>query len=158
MLPVVSLERVVGELEFMSDEDHMLLDKRSGELVRLGDEDLRDAESYEDFEDLTDWRRELIAQAREVLGSDQYIELPSKFDIHEYQIMEQFIYSIESEELSDRLLRAIRGRGAFRRFKDMASRYGAERDWYSFRAQALEEIAIEWLDDNGIPWRGVTDE
>ena len=156
--PQLSLKIGVAELEFISDEHHVYLDKRSGEFVSLTDEDLRDVESDESFDHYPDWHKELTAQAKEVLGSDHYIELPSKFDIHEYQIMEQFIYSIESEELSDRLLREIRGRGAFRRFKDMAFRYGIECDWYRFRAQALEKIAIEWLEDNGIPWCRGTDE
>jgi hypothetical protein len=158
VLPVVSLKQVVGELELISDVYHTYLDKRSGEFVGARGEDLRDAESDESYGHHPGWQKELIAQAREVLGSDHFIELPSAVDIDEYEIMERFIYSIASEDLSERLLEAIRGRGAFRRFKDVTFRYGLESDWHSFRRRALEEIAIEWLEANDFPWRRYTGE
>jgi hypothetical protein len=50
------------------------------------------------------------------------------------------------------LVYQIRGSGAFRRFKDAIRRHGIEDEWYQFRDQALEEIAIEWLESNGIAY------
>lgn len=149
----VAVKDVVEGLELVSDDYHVFLDTRSGEFIGLSDENLRDAGSDESFEDYPDWNRELIAQARDILGSDSYVELPSRFDIREYRIMERFTYSIESQELSDRLLQAIKSRGAFRRFKDIVFEQGIESDWHSYRTRALEEIAVEWLEDNNIPWR-----
>jgi hypothetical protein len=35
---------------------------------------------------------------------DDYLNLPSKFDIHEYEIMERFGLSIPNEKISDTLL------------------------------------------------------
>jgi len=29
---------------------------------------------------------------------------------------------------------------------------GIEEDWYSFRQEAFEKIAIDWLEDNKIPY------
>src|SRR5699024_12512898 len=45
------------------------------------------------------------------------IFLPSQFEIHEYSIMENFIYTIEDEEIYEELLFAIKGRGAVRNHK-----------------------------------------
>jgi hypothetical protein len=46
----------------------------------------------------------------------------------------------------------IRGRGAFRRFKDCILKYEIEEEWYRFRQEELEKIAIEWLEVNHIPY------
>jgi len=87
------------------------------------------------------------------LKSEDYIALPTKFDIHEYEIMKRFCLSIEDDMLRDDLLDAIQGSGAFRRFKNMIYRRGIQDAWYSYRRAALEEIAIEWLTEHGIAYR-----
>ena len=51
------------------------------------------------------------------------------------------------------LLDALHGRGAFRLFKSTIRRLGVEDDWFRFRASALEEIAMDWLDTHGIAHR-----
>lgn len=40
---------------------------------------------------------------------------------------------------------AIRGSGAFRRFKDSIMHYGIEKDWYDFLEEAHRRIARECL-------------
>ena len=51
------------------------------------------------------------------------------------------------------LLDAIRGSGAFRRFKSMADRHGLIEDWYNFRDEAYEEIAKGWLEEHEIAYK-----
>ena len=46
----------------------------------------------------------------------------------------------------------IRGRGAFRRFKDAIHMNGIEEEWYRFRQEELEKIAIDWLEANQISY------
>jgi hypothetical protein len=43
-----------------------------------------------DLAEYPEWQRESIVKAREILDSEDWIALPSKFDIHEYAIMEEF--------------------------------------------------------------------
>jgi hypothetical protein len=86
----------------------------------------------------------MIIKAKEVISSDDFLLLPSKFDIHEYHIMENFCCSVEGDK--------IRGRGAFRRFKDAIKSHGLEEEWYSFRQETLEKIAIDWLEGNHISY------
>jgi hypothetical protein len=94
----------------------------------------------------------MIIKAREVLESDDFLALPNKFDIHEYSIMEDFCFSLADDKIKGRLLDKIRCSGAFRRFKDAIQINGIEKDWYIFRQEAFEKIAIDWLEDNKISY------
>ncbi len=51
--------------------------------------------------------------------------------------------------ISEDLLDAIHGGGAFRRFKNVIFRRELEEAWYRFRDRALADIAVEWLEENG---------
>jgi len=151
---VVSLRDVVDALNILSDEHQAFLNKRTGEIVFLTDEEIDAVEAEEPLEEYPEWQRELIQKAEEVLGSEDYEPLPDQFEINEWRIMEQFCWTVKDEELRGLLLRAIRGRGAFRRFKDMIYRYGIEDEWYQYRDRALEEIAVRWLEARGIRCEG----
>jgi hypothetical protein len=48
------------------------------------------------------------------------------------------------------LFDAIRGGGAFRRFKDKIYYLGIEQDWYDFKEKSLMRIAKEWCTGNGL--------
>jgi len=84
--------------------------------------------------------------------SDEFLCLPDKFDIHEWDIMRKFSCSVADDEQRDELLDAIHGRGAFRMFRASIGRLGLESDWYAFRDEALARIAIDWLEVNGVPF------
>lgn len=155
----VKLQDVVDGLEMQADEMSAYLNKRTGELIPVTDEELEEAEDEEldegeeiDLADYPEWQRESILKAKEIIGSEDWIELPSKFDIHEYGIMEEFCRSIADPEVSDGLLSAIRGSGAFGRFRGALEALDLRQEWYDFRATELERIAVEWLDDNQIEY------
>lgn len=152
MKAIVSLKDVVNELEMQADETEGYLNKRTGELITLLPDELSAVEDDLDLSDYPDWQKEMIKKAKEVAESDDYLTLPSKYDIHEYKIMEDLCYSIEDQELSDKLLDKIKGRGAFRRFKDAINLMGIEEDWYRLRQDAFEKIAIDWLEEHGIAY------
>jgi pimeloyl-ACP methyl ester carboxylesterase len=109
-------------------------------------QDISAVESGDDTAERQDWEQEVFEQAKEVLWSDDYLELPSKFDIHEYKIMERFCLDFPDERISDELLDKIRGgSGAFRRFKD-AKRMVEFKDW---RAEDIKSIQLPTLIING---------
>jgi hypothetical protein len=151
--PIVSVKDVVDEMEKLSDDVKAFLNKHTGELISLTSEELSAAEDEIDDEDYLDWQKEAIAEAREVIDSDEYIPLPTSYDIHEYNIMQDFCYSVENERDREILLSAISGRGAFRRFKDMVRTMDIEDNWFGFRREAYSKIAVEWLEENGIPYK-----
>jgi hypothetical protein len=152
MKPTVHLRDVVQEMDVFGDEHRTFLNIQTGEFVTLSDYELGAAEEGDTLEDMPEWQQEMIHKAKDVLFTDDYRELPSKFDIHEYAIMERFCYTVEDDELCERLLNRIRGRGAFRYFKDTIHQYGIADDWYDYREQAFRDIAIEWLESNNIAY------
>ena len=149
---VISLREVVDKMQIGSDELHSYLNKVTGELITISNDDISVIESGDDWGGYPDWQQDILRDAQKVLSSDDYLSLPSQFDIHEYEIMERFCLSLEDERLSDELLYRIRGSGAFRRFKEAIYRYGIEQDWFQFKDQAYGEIAISWLEDHGIAY------
>ena len=147
----VSLREVVDEMEMLSDERTAFLNRKTGELISFSEEERDTLEA--DPETLADWQREDLPKLREIDESGDYLELPTSFDIHEYSIMERFCQGIEDDQQRVDLLNAIRGPGAFRRFKAAIHRFRIEDDWYRFRRQALERIAVDWLDDQQIRYK-----
>lgn len=149
---VVSLRAFINEMDILSDEHIAYLNRRTGEFITLTQDDWYALEHADESEDLPQWQREILPKLREVEESDDWLAPPSKFDIHEYSIMERFCYSVQNPEQREQLLNAIRGRGAFRYFKDTIHRFGIKDDWYRFRDHALEEIAVKWLESHGITY------
>src|SRR5713226_5179231 len=149
----VKLDEVVEALESAMEEHAHYLDKRTGEIILLTSEDLRAAEEDDLISDYPDWQRESILKAREVLKeSEAFAQLPDQFDVHEYKIMENFCLAFEDRQVGQDLLRRIKGSGAFRRFKNAIYSMGIEKAWYEFKRSELEKIAIEWLEENEIPY------
>jgi hypothetical protein len=77
----------------------------------------------------------------------------------QYRWMERFVGSVSDEQLRERLIISIDGKGAFRRFKDVLLAYPAERErWFTYRADLLHWHIHQWLDTHEIrpsnqpPW------
>ncbi|MGM0589645.1 MAG: UPF0158 family protein [Bacteroidota bacterium] len=153
----VKVSDIIGELEMLNDQTNAFLNKETGETVLIWD----DFASYleEDNPDL-----DLAAEMMGVEDADMepyyhayndhepWIALPTSWDIHDYSIMQDFCWSIDDEEQQDQLLSAIRGRGAFRMFRDTVDRLGLLQDWYDFKNDAYRNIAINWLVANDISY------
>lgn len=148
----VKLSDIIDAMDIQMDESLSYVDKETGEVLNFTHEELVAAEDDEPLDDFPDWQRESIQKAIKIIYEDNAPSLPTKWDIHEYRIMENFCYSIEDERISDSLFRAIRGRGAFRYFKDTIYRFGIQDDWYKYRYEAFKEIAIRWCEDNNIEY------
>jgi hypothetical protein len=149
----VKLKDIIDEMEIQSDIHSFYLNKKTGEIVMVSDEHFSAAEDEEDISHYSDWEQEAIQVAIDVLESEEdYISLPSQFDIHEYEIMEKFCLSLDDENLRDKMCSSIKGRGAFRRFKDNSFKYGIEQNWFQYRREAFKRLAIDWCEENNIPY------
>jgi hypothetical protein len=148
----VKLKDIIEGLEFQADEWFSYLNTTTGEVVSVTTEELRAAEEEAPLEDFPAWQHEAIRIARDIVATDHYLQLPDRFEIHEYSIMERFCLSVDDEDMRDDLCDAIRGRGAFRRFKDRMQLYGMAEEWYHYRDAALREIAVAWCEEHGIPY------
>jgi hypothetical protein len=138
----VKLKDIIEGLEFLTEEGSSSLNTTPGEVVTITDEELRAAEHDAPLEDFPQWQHDALRIARDIVETEHYLPLPDRFEINEYQIMERFCLSVDDEEMRDDLCDAIRGRGAFRRFKDRMQAYGIAEDWYRYRDAALREMAM----------------
>jgi hypothetical protein len=165
MTVTVSLRDLVDELQMLPNEGAAYLNKVTGRIITVTDDDVAmvemDSEFEEEMEEINDeiggedldWEIQYFQDVKRILADDaDYLKLPSRFDIHEYEIMERFCLSIPDGKAREVLLRKIRGSGAFRRFKDTIYQYGFENDWFEFRDEAYKEFAIAWLESEGITY------
>lgn len=150
-----SLREIIDEMSFSQEETVVVLERATGRCHRIPEDVFRLAEdpdspvvSEEDVDD------ELLPLARKILEDDSgFVPLPSRWEINEYRIMEAFIDSLADETLRNDLDRAIHGKGAFRYFKDRVLDLGIREDWFRFRDAAFRRIAVEWCEENDIPYR-----
>ena len=133
-------------------EMHFYLDLETGDVVMVTDEIARYLEAPPDYE-LPDWMYEAIKEARQVEEGygTRYTDIPQADTHEDYRDMERFIGTVRNSHLQDRLWRAIEGRGAFRRFKDVLLDYPAERErWFAFKDRCVYERMMEWLESEDI--------
>src|SRR5256884_262646 len=148
----IKLKDIIEGSEFLTDEGSSYLNTTTGEVVYVTTEELRAAEEDAPLEDFPEWQHDAIRIAGEIIETEHYLPLPDRFEIHEYQIMERFCLSVDDEDMREDLCDAIRGRGAFRRFKDRMQAYGVAEAWYRYRDEALREIAVAWCEAHGIAY------
>ena len=136
-MKTVPLKQIIDAIETASDEWDPYLDIETMSIVSLPQ-----------FDDGIGTNYESLADRIEAGINIRYFRLPSKFDIHEYSIMEQFINDLLTGSTRDELAGCIHGKGAFRRFKESLRYHGTEQAWYDYRNSAYREIAVEWCESN----------
>jgi hypothetical protein len=153
MIATVRLNDIVDALEMEMDQFSSFLNLDTGQVETLSHDLLHEAEEAGDEEpDLPEWQKPEWKIARRIVSTKRFLALPSKFEVHEWEIMQDFSHSVDSESMREDLLRAIHGAGAFRNFKDAIQQHGIESLWFAFRAEALTQIAKEWGEENHIVW------
>jgi len=86
-----------------------------------------------------------------VMKDTAYLRIDPVSSREQYRWMERFIASVEETDLRDRLIRAIDGKGAFRRFKDVLMSFPVDRErWFAFRSDRLRACMEAWLTAHGI--------
>ena len=83
---------------------------------------------------------------------ERFLRFPTKYEIRQYRIMEDFIDQIPPGKAQEELAYTIRGKGAFRRFKQSVRFHGLEQRWYDYMAQAYREFAIRWCAEEGLEY------
>ena len=64
-------------------------------------------------------------------------------------VLSLFIF-VPAGRAQDALDAAIRGKGAFRRFKDRLYDFDLQEKWYKYRDDCYEQIARDWCERFGI--------
>ncbi len=157
--------------ENSSWEMNCYLDLESGEVVLITDEMRREYEKFcatltEEREEAPeafaaaleqynthDWIKDQLRSIDQVEAGfgTRYIAIPRIESGDAYRDMEDFIGTIGDQRLQDGLWDAIRGRGAFRRFKDVLGYYPHDRErWFKFKNERAREYMMDWLKAKGI--------
>jgi hypothetical protein len=154
MPATVRLNDIIDALEMQFDESSSFLDRDTGRVETISHDLLQEAEESGDNDepDLPAWQIQEWETAKRIASTDRFQLLPTKFEVHEWAVMQDFSRSVRSDNIREDLLHAIQGAGAFRYFKDTLRRHGIESSWFSFRAEALRQIAIKWCEENQIVW------
>lgn len=119
-------------------ESEAYLDLQTGEVVTIEDEDLTGVDVDEDL------RR--LAEDPERFASIPRIEGRDEFDL-----MCRFAETVDEEDIRERLALALRGKGAFGRFRDVVFRYpDLEARWNAMQQEWQVGEARRWLESLGL--------
>ena len=137
----IPLKQVIQAIEEANEVFTSFWDTKTGKTVYLADPLMTD---------LTEEDEALAAVIEET--PEQFLRFPTKYEIHQYRIMEDFIDRLSPGKAQEELVYAIRGKGAFRRFKQSVRYHGLEQRWYDDLAEANRELAIRWCDEEGLEY------
>lgn len=148
---IIRLKNVVEAISLADEERRAFLNIGTGRVVTFSRDALDAAELGSAV-----WAAEesMVREAGAALFSGDYRELPDQFDIDDCSIMRRFCQTVENDEVRRGLLRGIQGRGASMRIRSMVDAFGVVEEWSAFRAEALQAIAIDWLESHGIAFSG----
>ena len=135
----IKLQTVIDAIEQVSEAYLMYYDLKTKETVYLPDAWIT-GETDEELAALMEKE------------PDRFLPFPTKYEIHEYSIMESFVDYLPPGKIKNELSGAIRGKGAFRRFKQSIRFHGIEQLWYDYQANAYRELAERWCRDNEMEW------
>ena len=156
MPATAKLNDIVEVLELQLEETPSFFDCETGRVETIPLDLMHKAEEPDDSgdENIIGWQKKPWELAKLIVSSPpgRFLDLPSKFDVHEWAIMQEFAGSVKSGSIREDLMHAIHGPGAFRNFKYHIRRHGIEKTWYAFHTDALRQIAIDWCEKHRIAW------
>jgi hypothetical protein len=133
------LKEICILFEDSSCEHRGYLDLKTGEIIQIFD-DIMDPDEIEYLDNKVD----------EGYGK-RYITIPNAESYEGYQDMENFIETVNSVKLKEKLYNAITRKGAIKQFKDVLNSSPKERErWFKFKDEMVMGRVNEWLEKEGI--------
>lgn len=94
MALTVLLSDIVDALDIQFDESFSFLDLDTGRVETVSRDLLSDAEEDNGEDpDLPVWQEEEWQIAKRIASTDRFLRLPDKFDVHEWDIMQNFAHA-----------------------------------------------------------------
>ncbi len=151
---IVKLGDIINGLEQLTDENLGFMNVETGEVIIVLEEELKEAEEMDESDNLTDlpeWKQENFEQLLEILEyEDDYLELPSHYEIDEYDMIEDFCYTLKDEEVREDLFAAVNEKDSIRCFKEKLYQYDLQEQWFRYKNRCYRDIAREWCEQNNI--------
>ena len=157
----INFHDLEGAFETNSPEMHHYLDRETGEVLMVTDdfrhelerlwEEAAPEEKLEDLlrkSELPDWQKKALAEAERVEEGygTRIMRVPEPEARMDLRDIEAFITTVTEPRLREELQRATRGRGAFRRFREVLGDNFRERErWFEFKRERLRKHMTDWL-------------
>lgn len=146
------LSDILFEIDSSSDDWSSYLNRKTGEVVGLPTSLISMIENGDDPNDYLCDGIEFLEVAQKICNSNDFLPLPSQYEIHEWSIMREFCNSVDNDSDRRELLEAVHGSGAFRFFRKTADRLGLTEQWYAYKQAAIEQKIIDWLEAHSVQW------
>jgi threonine dehydrogenase-like Zn-dependent dehydrogenase len=150
------LDRETGQIVTVTPDARGYLEEFDEHYQGEGAEEDAGAQAFADWlaeSGCPGWQHEdaMAAYALARDTSDRYLAVPEQDSREGFRDMEDFVLSVEDEQVQQRLARALGGRGTFRRFKDALLDLPQERErWFQFQEQRKKQRILDWLEENDI--------
>ena len=106
----IPLKQVIQAIEEANEVFTSFWDMKTGKTVYLADPLMTD---------MTEEDKALAAEMENT--PERFLRFPTKYEIHQYRIMEDFIDRLSSGKVQEELAYAIRGKGAFHRSSSLCA-------------------------------------
>jgi hypothetical protein len=129
----VDWEALEDAFENNAPEVHSYLHVKTGEVLRVVD-GIADPEMHS-----------------RIAMDQNYMRIDPVSSREQYRWMERFIPMVVDAHVQAKLVMAIDGKGAFRRFKDVLMSFAVERErWFAFRSERLRVFMEAWMSAHGL--------
>lgn len=132
----ILLSKVVDALYHISDRNEIYFNFNTTQIISL------------DVDMTSEEREQILNLIEENEGA--YLHLPNQFELDGYNRMRRFIKTLGETKYIKEFENAIKGKGAFRRFKDLLIAYGIRDYWHEFERDEFVKIAENLLIKNNI--------
>jgi hypothetical protein len=151
MKRAVRLSEIVESWDSSDPWTTFYLNKKTGQIIPITNVEFCEAEKPFHAAPEPDGSPDNRQIAKAVLdGDERYIRLPSRAELEEYAVMEQFCASVEDDLISETLsetLKDIRGSEAFEK---ALIRYGLAEDFHAWHRRESKSAAKEWCETHDI--------
>ncbi len=130
----INLSELVDAIDMQNNEIHYYVNKQENQLVFVMDDIYCDEKE----------NKKLLETIEN--NFTNYISLPLT---DEYKMMEDFCGE-QTQEVQNVLNKILNGKRPFRKFKDKLFELDIRDEWFEFKREQLEKVAIDWCEMNNI--------
>ena len=132
-MKIVLLSQVIEGVEFINEEEDTcgFYNPMTGDIFYLGEYDFSREEEYSSVE-------------------EGCIKMPTREEIDEEGIMQEFIETIEDVTVYNQLGIVFSGENGAHMFLETCRNFGILDDWYRYRDEKFKKIALEWCQKNSV--------
>lgn len=132
---MIKLSKIKDALEDIDINSRCYFNKKTNEILWLFD----DNQEYSTYHEVDESAGNIIFMF------DFFIK-------NDYDIIQDFISTIDDDVLKNELYIATRGKGCFKRFRNIVDTNEITNGWYMFRDNEYKKIAKEWCINNKIEY------